>query len=45
MLMRRDRLVHLAAIMAALVAGGMWHAQRTSSEAKIRMGKKVAAAA
>ena len=29
----------LAAIMAALVAGGLWHAKRTSSEARVRVGK------
>jgi hypothetical protein len=34
----------LAALMAALVAGGLWHAQRTSNEAKIRVGKAAATA-
>jgi hypothetical protein len=34
----------LAAIMAALVAGGLWHARRTTSEARIRLGATAAAA-
>jgi hypothetical protein len=34
----------LAAIMAGLVAGGLWHARRTTSEARIRLGATAAAA-
>jgi hypothetical protein len=34
----------LAAIMAALVAGGLWHARRTTSEARIRLGGTAATA-